>query len=119
MSTNPANTNQPAETDLFPRPITEEEVRELDALLGESVPPLIAGGRKAFLRDLPQLLKTHRGWCVAYSGDRRLGISRSALKLYDECFRQGLARTEFIVLDVEESHFYTHEIEILTPELDE
>jgi hypothetical protein len=119
MSANPANPSQPTETADLLRPITEEEIRELEAVLGETMPPLIAQGRKAFLRELPQLLKTHRGWCVAYSGDRRLGPRRSALRLHEECFRQGLGRMEFLVLDIDESHFYPHVTEILSPEPDE
>jgi hypothetical protein len=119
MSADAADVGQVSSASAAAIKTLEEEIRELEELLGEKFPPLILEGRKAFLRDLPQLLKTHRGWCVAYSGDRQLGINRSALKLYDDCFRQGLARTEFVVLDVSESHFYPNEVEILTPEMDE
>lgn len=118
MSANPAKMNPPSEEDLLPRPITEEELRALDALVGDSVPPLVAQGRETFLRDLPQLLKTHYGWSAAYSGDRRLGLSRSAWKLYDECLAQGLKRSEFLVLYIDASHFYP-EVELGGPELDE
>lgn len=31
---------------------------------------------EAFLRDLPELLQTHPGWCVAYANGIRLGIAR-------------------------------------------
>lgn len=118
MSANPAQTNPESEANLFPRPITEEEIRALDALVGDSVPPLIAQGRETFLRDLPQLLKTHYGWSAAYSGNRRLGLSRSAWKLYDECLRRGLKPSEVLVVYVDASHFYP-DIELGGPELDQ
>jgi len=117
MSANPAKSKPPSEEELFPRPITEEEIRALDALVGDSVPPLVAQGRETFLRDLPQLLKRHYGWSVAYSGDRQLGLSRSAWSLYDECLRRGFKRTEFLVLFIDEKHF-DNETEILSPEPD-
>jgi hypothetical protein len=65
----------------------------------DEIPPGIQRSQAAFRRDLPQLLankKLYRRW-VAYHGDERVGISRSADDLYDECVRRGYGRTEFVV----------------------
>ena len=64
------------------------------------VSPLIRGGLEAFSRDLPELLKTHKGRFVAYSGDRRLGIDQSKFRLVRLCLNQGLTVSEFIVLGI-------------------
>jgi hypothetical protein len=120
MSTNPADVSQPTPDLPQPRKTPEEELRELEELLGEKFPPLIAQGRETFRRHLPELLKTHRGRWAAYSGDRRLGISRSDLDLYDQCFRSGLKRTEFVILRIDPDGFIdVPEFEILTPKIDE
>jgi hypothetical protein len=55
----------------------------------------------AFRRDLPALLKERPGEWVAYHGDRRVGIARTDLELYQECARQGISFDEFIVCPIE------------------
>ena len=59
----------------------------------------------AIRRDLPELLKTHRGWWVAYHGDEQIGVRRGKGDLYQECLRRGLSPEEFIVCGVEEGVF--------------
>lgn len=61
------------------------------------VPPLWRRGEWAFRRDLPELLKKHKGKYVAYNGDRRIGIERSERKLHDLCTKQGLIWYEYVV----------------------
>ena len=61
------------------------------------VPPLFRRGEWAFRRDLPELLKKHKGKYVAYNGDRRIAIDRSERKLIDLCTRQGLIWYEYVV----------------------
>src|SRR4051812_40561504 len=68
-----------------------------------SIPPLIRSGQEAYQRDLPELLKKHEGRWIAYSGDRRLGITRTRRQAYELGFRGGLARHEFIVLGIDPS----------------
>src|SRR5438046_500005 len=97
MSADPADISQANPTGAPAGKTYEEELRELEELLGEKFPPLIARGREAFRRDFPQLLKKHRGKWVAYSGDQQMGIARSDLDLYEQCFRSGLKRTEFVI----------------------
>lgn len=55
----------------------------------------------AFRRELPELLKQRRGEWVAYHGDRRVGIARTGLELYQECARQGIPFDDFIVTRIE------------------
>jgi hypothetical protein len=65
------------------------------------VAPIIARSQAAFRRDLPELMKTHYRQWVAYHGDVRVGFARNSFDLYDECFRRGLKRSEFVVRSVE------------------
>jgi len=51
----------------------------------------------AFQRDLPELLKKHKGKYVAYNGLRRIAIDRSERKLRDLCTKQGLIWYEYVV----------------------
>lgn len=119
MSANPTDVNQANSASAPAGKTYEQELRELEELLGEKFPPLIRAGREAFRRDFPQLQKKHRGWWVAYSGDQQIAIARSDLPLYEECFRRGLKRTEFVVLQIDpEELIDVHEWEILTPEMD-
>jgi hypothetical protein len=55
----------------------------------------------AFRRDLPTLLKERPREWVAYHGDRRVGIARTDLELYQLCARQGLPDDECIVCPIE------------------
>ncbi len=61
------------------------------------VPPLWLRGEWAFRRDLPVLLKKHKGKYVCYNGDRRIGIDRSERKLLDLCIMQGLIWYEYVM----------------------
>jgi tRNA(Glu) U13 pseudouridine synthase TruD len=82
-------------------PEEEEAIRYLEQLLGEKFPPLIREARAAFRRDLPELLKRHRGKWVAYSGSQRLGIGRSKTTVYQECLQRGLEPGTFLVTVVQ------------------
>jgi hypothetical protein len=42
-------------------------------------------------------MKTRFRQWVAYHGDERVGFGRSKSDLYQECFRRGLRRGEFVV----------------------
>lgn len=75
------------------------------ALLHEPPPPMITKSIEAFRRDLPEMLKKHRGRWVAYHGDERIGFGRRETPLYQECLRRGLSRDEFIVCVVERDAF--------------
>ncbi len=68
-----------------------------------NIPPGIRRSQEAFRRDLPQLLanKKLEGQWVAYHGDERIGIARSARTLYRECYRRGLKDEEFDVCRIE------------------
>jgi hypothetical protein len=81
------------------RPIKDESCTKNDeapSWVERRVPPLIQRGQEAFRRNLPQLLKKHRGDWVAYSGDRQLGVGRSKRELYQRCLHQGLGPDEFV-----------------------
>jgi hypothetical protein len=91
-----------------------ERAAAVRALLEAEVPAMIARSIAAFRRDLPELLKTHRGRWVAYHGDERLGFGRRHTPLYQECLRRGLSRDEFIVTVVEAWAFDPdEEVEVL------
>ena len=89
---------------------SSETTVQLVSLPLDSTPQLIAEGREAFRRDLPDLLKRYPGQWVAYSGSRRLGIGRTKTRLYQECLSSGLKRGEFIVLTVEAE--YDNEVDL-------
>jgi hypothetical protein len=61
------------------------------------VPPLFRRSVWAFQRDLPELLKKHKGKYVAYNGLRRIGIERSERRLDDLCTKEGLIWYEYVV----------------------
>jgi hypothetical protein len=61
------------------------------------VPPLFRISEWAFQRDLPELLKKHKGKYVLYNGDRRIAIDRSERKLFDLCTKLGLIWYEFVL----------------------
>jgi len=63
----------------------------------DPVPPMLAQSLRAYFRDLPELLKTHRGKWVAHHGDEIVGFGRTERALYDKCFRLGLKEDEFLV----------------------
>ena len=67
--------------------------------------PMIQKSIAAIRRDLPELLKRHRGSWVAYNGDERIGFGKSQTGLYEECLRRGLTRDDFVVCGVDEGVF--------------
>jgi hypothetical protein len=90
-SLSPRDSRHPVEDDRV------SEAEERPWLFALEIPPLIERGLRAFLCDLPELLRKYEGQWVAYSGDRRLGISRSKSELTQQCLRRGLRRDEFVV----------------------
>jgi hypothetical protein len=89
-----------------PRELTDEErAAQLDALLNSEPLPMIQRSIDAFRRDLPEMLKTHYGKWVAYNGDKRIGFGRTETDLYEECFRLGLTRDDFVVSAIEPGAF--------------
>lgn len=88
------------------RELTDGERAAKIRILLESEPlPMIQKSIDAFRRDLPEMLKTHRGKWVAYSGDERIGFGKTQTELYRECFRRGLTRDDFVVCGVAEGTF--------------
>jgi hypothetical protein len=83
----------------------EERAAKIDALLNSEPLPMIQRSIDAFRRDLPGLLKEHRGQYIAYHGQERIGIASSQISLYDECFRRGLSRDDFVVCGIDEGVF--------------
>jgi len=59
--------------------------------------------QQAFWRDLPELLKSrhYHGQWVAYHGDERIGLGKTATELYQRCLQQGFQRGGFYVGKVE------------------
>lgn len=67
--------------------------------------PLVEA-RRAYLHDLPELLKSHPGEWVAYRGERRIGFAKSKAEMYAECRRQNLQQDDYLVTCIEpESDF--------------
>lgn len=67
--------------------------------------PIAAGitqSIEAIRRDLPELMKAHRGQWVVYRGGQCLGFGRTETELYQACLHQGLSLDEFFVGLVEE-----------------
>ena len=83
----------------------EERAAQLDALLNSEPLPMIQQSIAAFRRDLPELCNTHYGKWVAYHGDERIGFGRTETELYEECFRRGLTRDDFVVCRIEPGAF--------------
>ncbi|MBW3540774.1 MAG: hypothetical protein KY476_10925 [Planctomycetes bacterium] len=79
----------------------EDRAAALRALLEADPPPMITQSIAAFRRDLPELLQKHRGWCVAYHGDQRLGLAKRETPLYQQCLARGLSRDEFVVCGID------------------
>jgi hypothetical protein len=55
----------------------------------------------AFLRDLPQLLRTNPGKWIAYLCDKMFAIGADDFKLYEMCRLRGIPLNEFIVECIE------------------
>ena len=66
------------------------------SLLRVATPPYLS----LLSLDLPELLKSHDGWWVAYHGDERISFARSQRKLYQECLRRGLTDDQFLVCGI-------------------
>ena len=89
-----------------PRELTDEErASQIEDLLNSEPLPIITKSIDAFRRDLPEMLKTHRGKWVAYHGDERISFGKTKTGLCRECRRRGLTRNEFVVCGVEEGVF--------------
>lgn len=75
----------------------QQESRLPDGIL--PIPPGVRRSQEAYWRDLPELLclrsRIHR-W-VAYHGDERIALGRTATELYQECFKRGLPRNQIFV----------------------
>ena len=56
---------------------------------------------RAFQCDLPRLWAERPGQWVAYQGDQPLGFAAHKHELYQECFRRGLRREEFVIFCIE------------------
>jgi hypothetical protein len=65
------------------------------------IPDLQRQALAAFQRDLPDLWTARPGQWVAYQGDRQLGFGPHKHELYQECFRRGLRREEFVIFCIE------------------
>jgi hypothetical protein len=82
---------------------TEEPSAPRDPLtpLPLTIAPIIEQAQRTFCSTLPQLLRERLGQWVAYHGDRQIGFARTKTELYQECFRQGLKRSELLVRCIE------------------
>jgi hypothetical protein len=90
MSSNSSNP-----TDVVPEANPEQE--ELPASLAahyDRLDKLIQRAHGTFLRELPELLKSHRGQYVAYHGDQRLGFNRDSTKLIKQWHARGVPQGE-------------------------
>jgi hypothetical protein len=86
-----------------------ERAVKLQQLMDSEPLPLIQQSICAFRSDLPELLKSHRGRWVAYHGEQRLGIGKTQTELYQQGFRRGLTRNDFIVGFIEPGSFDANE----------
>jgi hypothetical protein len=67
----------------------------------EQRPDLPQQALQAFQRDLPGLWAERPGQWVAYRGEQQLGFAAHKHELYQECFRRGLRREEFVIFCIE------------------
>jgi hypothetical protein len=67
------------------------------------VPDGVRRSQEAFFRDLPELLRDRRlgGKYVAYHGDERVKVGRSAVEVIRECIRRRLSDDEYDVFVIE------------------
>src|SRR5579864_7326326 len=61
---------------------TESQVEGLPQFITS---PILDAGGDTYYRDLPELLKTHHNWWVAYYGDERIGPARTHLEIRRLC----------------------------------
>jgi hypothetical protein len=78
-------------------PADDDDQPEIASAPPEPAPAILREAWDAFVRDYYALEQEHGGEWVAYHGSRRLGFARTKTELYQECFRQGLKRGEFLV----------------------
>ena len=80
------------------------EAMQIDPPLFD-IPEGVRRSQKAFLRDLPELLKDEalRGKWVAYHGDERIGIAPSDKPLIQECLRRGLKSDQYDLFIIDET----------------
>lgn len=72
-----------------------------DAAFWADAPHSIAS-YEAFLRDLPELMQTHPGWCVAYANSIRLGIARRRCReFYEELNDIDCDQSQILVFTIE------------------
>jgi len=56
---------------------------------------------RAFQHDLPHLWAERPGQWVAYQGEQQIGFGLHKHELYQQCYRQGLEREEFVIFCIE------------------
>jgi len=95
----------------------EERATKIQELMDSEPLPMIQESIQAFRRDLPEMLKSHRGKWVAYHGDDRIGFGKTQTELYQKCFRRGLTRDDFVVCGVEEGTFDPDEEIEISPDV--
>lgn len=95
----------------------EERATKLQELMDSEPLPMIQKSIEAFRRDLPDMLRTHRGEWVAYHGDQRIDFGKSQTELYKACFRRGLTRDDFVVCGVDEATFDPDEKIEISPDV--
>src|SRR4051795_5191188 len=69
----------------------------LTQMTAKGVPPLIARAQVQFRRDLPELIGSHAGDWVAYSGEERIGVGSDEKELVLRCVGRGLRDDQFVV----------------------
>ena len=93
----------------WPELTDQERAAQIQQLMDSEPLPMIQRSVDAFRSDLPELLKTHRGKWVAYHGDERLGFGKTQTELYQQGFRRGLTRDDFVVGFIEPGAFEPYE----------
>lgn len=64
-------------------------------------PEIYERGCRAYERDLPELVKTHFGKCVAYYGDRRFGPTDTFDEVDAQCREAGVDQNFAIFRQIE------------------
>ena len=90
MSPNPSNPPDAG----FKLDPEQTELPESVAAHYDRLDKLIQRAHGTFIRELPELLKSHPGQWVADHGDQRLGFSRDDMKLYKQWYDRGVPRGE-------------------------
>ena len=101
-----------------PREMSDEQrAAQIRVLLESDPPPMIQKSIDAVRRELPEMLKTHRGKWVAYHGNERIGFGNTQTELVEQCFRYGLTRDDFVVCGVGEGVFDPDEEIEISPDV--